>query len=533
MTVLVDSERERRRRQRQLDAERTPLRLYGRLFVDVQMGRIFKDGKSFVDATPKRFSPDEIRAAYERQRTFTWFSLSDFARQHFHVPHHEVPAGPRLSIRDHVRALWPLLVRQSPAHADADKSATLLTLPHPYVVPGGRFRELYYWDSYFTMLGLMTDGCHQLAEAMLANFASLIDRYGFVPNSSRTYMLTRSQPPLFFKMVESVVGGSAAEAFARYLPQLVQEHAFWMDGETELAAGQASSRVVRLQDGTLLNRYWDERAEPREESYREDVVTARAGRQESRSLEQIYRDLRAGAESGWDFSSRWCADPDRIETIETTSILPVDLNALLWGLEQAIAKGATQAGDHGLAAAYASRAEDRAAAMNRLMWHQELGHFVDFHWARGEPRHHVTAAALVPLFVRLATPAQADATERLACGGLLAKNGLMTTLRRTGQQWDAPNGWAPLQWMGAVGLARYGHKQAAREIASRWCAAVHRVYLDSGRLLEKYDVMEDKPGGGGEYETQDGFGWTNGVYAAFCELASSLDEPDAPARPFG
>ena len=100
---------------------------------------------------------------------------------------------------------------------------------------------------------------------------------------------------------------------------------------------------------------------------------------------------------------------------------------------------------------------------------------------------------------------------------LLGPNGLLTTPQHTGQQWDAPNGWAPLQWMGAQGLARYGHTALARDIAERWCASVHRVYLDTGRLLEKYDVTQDRPGGGGEYETQDGFGWTNGVYVAFRE----------------
>ena len=91
----------------------------------------------------------------------------------------------------------------------------------------------------------------------------------------------------------------------------------------------------------------------------------------------------------------------------------------------------------------------------------------------------------------------------------------MTTAITTGQQWAAPNGWAPLQWMAALGLARYGHTALARDLPSRWCASVHRVYLATGRLLEKYDVAEDKPGGGGEYETQDGFGWTNGVFVAF------------------
>lgn len=529
---MADAASHRRR-----DARVSPARRYGQLFVDVQMSRVLGDGKTFVDAMPKRLSAAALRARYEAARHAAGFSLHDFVLRHFNLPQHEVSLGPRAAvrdhirehIRDHIRGLWPLLLRRTreitaPAGAD-----TLLALPHPYVVPGGRFRELYYWDSYFTMLGLLADGCLPMARDMLRNFASLIERYGCVPNSNRSYMLSRSQPPLFFMMVRSVEGGAAAEAFARHLPQLEREHRYWMEGEEGLLPGRAYGHLVRLADGTLLNRYWDERDEPREESYREDVLTARGA---ARPAAQIYRDLRAGAESGWDFSSRWCADPERIETIETTAILPVDLNALLWGLERAIADGRASAGDPAGAAAFTERAQRRSDAIDRCLWSAELGHYVDYQWQRRQQRHQLTAAALVPLYVGVASAEQAAASARVASGGLLARNGLMTTLRRTGQQWDAPNGWAPMQWMAANGLHRYGHTELARDIASRWVAAVHRVYLKSGRLLEKYDVMEDRAGGGGEYETQDGFGWTNGVYVAFCEglLAAVAPPSDAADR---
>jgi hypothetical protein len=171
---------------------------------------------------------------------------------------------------------------------------------------------------------------------MLANFAHLIATCGFVPNSSRSYMLSRSQPPFFFRMVELLHADDPAAGFAAHLPSLQAEHAFWMDGEATLAPGQAHRRVVRTADGALLNRYWDDRCTPREESWREDVETAEASR---RPREQVWRDLRAGAESGWDFSGRWCADPADIATIETTALAPVDLNALLAGLEGAMGGG--------------------------------------------------------------------------------------------------------------------------------------------------------------------------------------------------
>jgi len=490
-------------------AAATPHELYGELFVAVQMTRVFGDGKSFVDARPKT-SPSLIRARFEAERRLPGFSLPDFVHAHFELPGHDAPVGPRLGIREHIQALWPLLVRE---HAQAQEGESLLTLPRPYVVPGGRFRELYYWDSYFTMLGLVADGLRDLAVHMLANFAHLIATHGFIPNSSRSYMLSRSQPPFFFRMVELLHAADPAAGFAIHLDALKTEHAFWMAGEATLAPGQAHRRVVRTADGALLNRYWDDRCTPREESWREDVLTAETAK--GRSPAEVWRDLRAGAESGWDFSGRWCADPADIATIETTALAPVDLNALLAGLENAIALGAARSGDPATARAFEARSGTRRQLLQTRFWRADTGHFADLNWRNAADPRPLTAAALVPLYLGMATPAQADAMAVQVQRHLLGANGLLTTALVTGQQWDAPNGWAPLQWMAAQGLQRYGHAALARDIAARWCASVHRVYLATGRLLEKYDVAEDKPGGGGEYETQDGFGWTNGVFVAF------------------
>jgi alpha,alpha-trehalase len=193
----------------------------------------------------------------------------------------------------------------------------------------------------------------------------------------------------------------------------------------------------------------------------------------------------------------------------------VDLNALLAGLEGAIALGAARAGDAATARAFEARAATRRGLLQTRFWRADAGHFADLNWRDASDPRPLTAAGLVPLYLGQATPSQADAMAVQVRRHLLGANGLLTTALATGQQWDAPNGWAPLQWMAAQGLARYGHATLARDIARRWCASVQRVYLATGRLLEKYDVAEDRPGGGGEYETQDGFGWTNGVFVAF------------------
>jgi alpha,alpha-trehalase len=231
-------------------------------------------------------------------------------------------------------------------------------LPEPYVVPGGRFRELYYWDSYFTMLGLARSGRHDLVEHMVHDFAYLIDTYGHVPNGTRSYYLSRSQPPFFFAMVGLLDAQDPAAAYARYLPELRREYAFWMEGEAGLHG--AHRRVVALPDGAVLNRYWDDADTPREESFREDIDLSRRSGGNAR---QLYRNVRAAAESGWDFSTRWFADGKTLESIDTTEIVPIDLNSLLFGLEQAIGAGCGRTGDARCVEEFKRRAAARQSAV--------------------------------------------------------------------------------------------------------------------------------------------------------------------------
>jgi alpha,alpha-trehalase len=291
------------------------------------------------------------------------------------------------------------------------------------------------------------------------------------------------------------------------------EYQFWMRGEENLRPGEAIAHLVRLKDGSLVNRYWDELDTPREESFMEDVLTARSS---NRCAADVYRDLRAGAESGWDFSGRWCVDGHDLSSIETTSIAPVDLNCLVWGLERAIANISKHYGDHEGAADFDERARLRRNTIERYFWSDSGGCYVDYQWVRGGQNSTLTAMTMMPLFLGLADHARACITAETVERQLLAKNGLQTTLQSTGQQWDSPNGWAPLQYI--------GQDELARQIACRWLKIVQRVYLETGTLLEKYNVLVDKAGGGGEYPTQDGFGWTNGTYVVLSELyLSSAD----------
>jgi alpha,alpha-trehalase len=483
-----------------------PAELYGPLLHQVQVGRLLPDGKDFVDMPPRR-APAAIMQDFARLGPFTDAALRRFVADNFTAPApppDPAPPGPALGLQAHIAAMWPRLARP-PLEPEPFSSA--LALPAPYLVAGGRFRELYYWDSFFSLLGLLRDGQAALAQGLVDNCLSLIERFGHVPNGARTYYLGRSQPPVFHLMAR-LAPDQSETARRRRLMAMQAEHRFWLAGAQDLAPGEAGRRCVRLAGGGLLNRYWDDFDGPREESWAEDVQTASGS---GRDASEVFRALRAGAESGWDFSSRWLAQPDDLGSIRTIDVCPIDLNCLLWNLERTIAKEASSLGDQAAAAAFEASHRRRGEAIGRWLWSPGERRFGDLDWRSGQLTPSVNAAALSPLFVGLATRSQAEAAGRLAEAVLLAPWGLRATTLTTGQQWDAPNGWAPLQWIAVAGLRRYGQDRLAKAIADRWLTMVDRSFRATGVLLEKYDVETGGPGEGGEYAVQDGFGWTNGV----------------------
>ena len=315
-----------------------------------------------------------------------------------------------------------------------------------------------------------------------------------------------------------------------------KEYNFWMEGATKLKPGSSFKHVVRMKDGSILNRYWDAETKPRQESYKEDFELAQVSAGElakrirvsspealkkvlNNHKASLYRNLRAGAASGWDFSSRWFADEKNLAAIQTTDIIPVDLNCLLYALEMNIAKAKKLAGNQPAAASYMQKADKRKAAILTYCWNDQLNFFTDYNIVSQQPQNIVTAAGLSPLFVKIATTAQAVAVEATTRTQLLKDGGLVTTTNHTGQQWDAPNGWAPLQWIAITGLENYGQHALAQDIAKRWLSLNEKVYASTGKLMEKYNVEDiSKESGGGEYPSQDGFGWTNGVYLALKKI---------------
>jgi len=192
--------------------------------------------------------------------------------------------------------------------------------------------------------------------------------------------------------------------------------------------------------------------------------------------------------------------------------MAVDLNSFLYKLETQIARLSEIKGDSQSAEAFYRHAEARKAAVDRYLWNAAAGAYLDYDWKKASPRPNLTAAMLTPLFVGMASDAQAATVAATVERELLAPGGLATTQVHCSEQWDRPNGWAPLQWIGIRGLQRYGQRALADEIEQRWLAIVADLFERESKLVEKYVLRPSAAyAKGGEYPLQDGFGWTNGV----------------------
>ncbi len=482
------------------------------LFEEVQMSHVFEDGKTFPDCIPKA-DLQSILQQYLKQKEFPHFKLKDFVLSHFDLPLElasDFTSDVHQSLDQHIRQLWPVLTRQP-----AEQKSSLIELPHPFIVPGGRFREIYYWDSYFTMLGLHLQGQVKMIENMVANFAFLIQTVGFIPNGNRTYYLSRSQPPFFALMVELLANAKNDETiYVNYLPALQKEYDFWQKGAGD--KGEANLHTVKLPGGEILNRYFDESPTPRAESYSEDKHASETSGQPA---EHFFSNIRAACESGWDFSTRWFADHRDLSTIETTHIIPVDLNVLMYKLEKVLAKAYSLQGGVDASKRLETNADKRWKAIIKYCWNEKQSFFTDYNWEKETLIDPVSAAGLTPLFVLHEgndfIQSKADQIAHTVSQYLLQPGGLVTTTIPSGQQWDWPNGWAPLQWMAVKGLEKFDKGDIARAIASSWVSLNEKVFAATGKMMEKYDVVDTtKLAGGGEYESQEGFGWTNGVYLA-------------------
>jgi alpha,alpha-trehalase len=459
---------------------------------------------------------------------------------------------------------WRNLGRQtSPLVYREPERFSLLPLRHPFVVAGGRFRECYYWDTYFIVRGLLVCGMWETARGCVDNLLDFVEQFGFVPNGARIYYLNRTQPPFLSDMVRCIVEEAPAdwdvmEYLERALPLLEREYNFLME-----------QRGVQMRSGGMLNRYHAPTADgPRPESYYEDAQLAAdcfVDLMGDPRRSELFVALTAAAESGWDFSSRWLRDRRNLCSIRTHLIVPVCLNSFLLRLERNLAylyrwyhRGsrppaagagapATASGidetprDDEVVQRYWERAQQRAETVQRYLFVASRGQWIDYDLEAGastiDTAMHqdqtVCASNFFPiwggLLAHLETAEAAnialDALETFEKSGLLCVGGVAATLvSDSGQQWDYPNAWPPVQLLLYEAFSSIAAQFATnQELVSRarsLCARIGASFLRSvylgwrqtGNLFEKYHAADmGISGHGGEYAPQMGFGWTIGV----------------------
>lgn len=400
------------------------------------------------------------------------------------------------AVRHYIRDNLPKTVREC-----KENNGTLLALPFPYTVPcaGAMFQELYYWDTYFTNVGLLCRGELAVARHNIDNMLWLVDTYGFMPNGNRTYYLNRSQPPFLSAMVRELYAAASDDAWlARAYRTLCKEYTFWQT-KRQLPCGLNAYTGYTVQEDDL------------------DMIYAhfvsRTGYCPTETPgEAIKRDIFLATfsffESGWDCNSRFLTDGHHTAA--------VDLNALLYGMETDMAAFARIL-DNGDEAVWRGRATRRCERMNALLWDETTGAFRDLNTRTGEWASYLSAASLYPLFVGLATPAQATAALPLF-ERLLLPHGIACGVADSpwGCQWDYPNVWAPLQWIAYRAMKRYGFTAQAAAVASRFTTLVEHTFDKTGNLWEKYNGLTGEVAAD-EYDAPPMMGWTAGVYTALSQ----------------
>ena len=416
-------------------------------------------------------------------------------------------------------------IRQLPSEPGALREQGLLYLPHPYVVPGGRFNEMYGWDSYFIQMGLLRDSDLALAKGIADNFLYEIREYGKILNANRTYYLTRSQPPFLTEMLLAVYRRTQDRQWLKdSVPAIDAYYRFWtsephLTPETGLAryfdVGEGPAPEVvsseldshNVTDYDLIKRYFRTH----------HITDYDAGEYYDARTDQLtalfYKGDRSMRESGFDPSNRF--GPFSVDIIHYN---PVCLNSLLYLMEFQAAEILSTLDRETDAVIWRTRAQDRAARMNRLMWDAREGFYYDYDFVHKRLRRYPFLTTFYPLWAGIASEDQAARVTR-NLPAFERPGGLQTSAHRSGDQWDSPFGWAPLQWIAIQALRRYGYREAADRISERFLSLVHQEYVRHGTIVEKYDVVRRRADLGGllrfgYHSNEPGFGWTNAVFTA-------------------
>lgn len=320
---------------------------------------------------------------------------------------------------------------------------SIIYVDHPVIVPGGRFREFYYWDSYWIIKGLLHSEMYTTVKGMLSNFLEIVERFGFVPNGGRIYYSGRSQPPFLTAMVKAYIDATNDIDFLRIAtPVLEREFQYWLNNHT-----------VHVNDHAFAV-YGDTTCGPRPESYYEDRETGDSFATDI-DKENHYSEMKAAAESGMDFSSRWFinngTNNGTLIDLKCRSIVPVDLNAFLFSVAKTLAEFELTLGNETKAAEFEVKSQEIYDAIQSVLWHEDVGAWLDYDIENKKRRDYFVPSNLVPLYVGCYNKAdKVNITAKVL--GYIERHqlndyigGVPNSLEQTGEQWDFPNVWPPMQ----------------------------------------------------------------------------------------
>lgn len=525
----------------------------GDILKQVQLANIFNESKYFVDMKllGKPFDiQEEFDVLFNNSAVIEPSLLKGFVDKWFDPPGSDlVKVKPKDFVRvprflleisdpylrDYLKELidiWYTLLRETPEDVkNQPELYSHIYLPHPFIIPGGRFREIYYWDSYWIIEGLLLSEMDVTAKEMIENLLYLVKQYGYVPNGSRKYYIGRSQIPFLISTMNMYYSYTNDFDFIEENIHLLDtEYQYWID-----------NNLVNFEHNSMnhsLFHYVINSTTPRPESYSQDYTMAQHVSAAERK--HFYGDIKAAAESGWDFSSRWFVAEngtvsENINDIYTQVIVPVDLNSLMCYNARILSTFYQKIGNN-RSHHYDVWATSMNHSISRLLWDDSEGFWFDYNLKTKDLRKGFYGSSFMPLWTktygveRNNTYVVSKVIEYMLNNNLTSyPGGLPTSLDHSNQQWDLPNGWAPLHYIAVLGLqnaAVYNETAGkfAFDIASKWVINNYVTYENNTPhvMMEKYDVTQvGSPGHGGFYEVQEGFGWTNGVVMKLCDIYHS------------
>lgn len=514
----------------------SPVYCHGPLLHTVQMAKIFNDSKTFVDLKIKT-SEEQVLQNFNQMlnetNNPTHDEIKQFVNNNFEdgkelenwlPPDFKEKPSFLSQITDEklknfgqqIVSLWKILARKMNSDVQQNPSQySLIYLPNGFIIPGGRFKEIYYWDTYWIIRGLLISEMKDTAKGMIENLMHLVKQLGHVPNGSRVYYKQRSQPPLLTRMVAQYINYTGDYDWLKEnIHILDQELEYWI-----------KERMVRVKKRSMVFRMFHYNAPsegPRPESYREDVMTS----QSFNDTQEAFNQLKSGAESGWDFSSRWFFDSEgqntgNLSNIDTTRVIPVDLNAIIYDAFLTLGNLYDSLKNHTQAIKWKTKARMQEFAITNILWSEKHGIWLDYDLKLSKHRPYFYPSNVMPLMTDCCVVQKSNYSVKKILQFLKDNNipdypgGTPTSTIQSGEQWDFPNAWPPLQSILIYSLANTKNEEAQKlafDLADKWVQANYLGFQDSGEMFEKYDAEQPgKYGGGGEYVVQAGFGWTNGV----------------------